>query len=323
MRALLACLGASLLVAACARPAPRRVAIATVRQPATSLLFVAQAGGCFARENLEVEEHRFELGRDAVGLLGEGGAELAITYETPFLAAARENPTLRVLTALHSSTRNTRLISPRSSGIDDVGDLGGKRIALAEGTNAEFFLEVALRYGGVAREAVQIVPLPPEQSIEALRAGAVDAAVLSDPPAARAEHALGAAAVTVRTDLYVEFSLLVTRAETIERRRPELEAVLRALACGERLASADPSQALTWLGERFPELSDAELKAQVENVTWGLGLDHLLLAVLRSETEWLHARLPGGSPRPSQLLAPRPLEAVDPELVMLMPAPAW
>lgn len=322
-RLLVAFLVASALTA-CTRPSPRRLAVATVRQPATSLFFVALQAGCFDREGLTVDERPFELGRDALALLRQGAADLAIVYETPFLVAARDEPTLRILTSLHSSTRNTRLVARRSSGIDDFAKLAGKRIGLAEGTNAEFFMDVALRYGGVRRDAAGIVPLAPEQSIEGLRAGTLDAAVLSDPPASRAERALGDEAVVVRTDLYVEFSLLVARTETIERRRPELEAALRALSCGERLARASPEKAIALVRGRFPELSDEELRAQVQHVTWGLNLDQLLTEVLTRESEWLQVRAPAVPVEPARrLLAPGPLEAVDPEAVMLVPAPAW
>jgi len=323
IRFLVVCLTASAL-RACTRPTPRRITVATVRQPATSLFFVALQAGCFDREGLAIDERPFELGRDALALLREGAADLAIVYETPFLLAAREEPTLRILTSLHSSTRNTRLVALRSSGVDDFAKLAGRRIGLAQGTNAEFFMDVALRYGGVRREAATIVPLAPERSIEGLRDGTLDAAVLSDPPASRAEQALGDQAVVVRTELYVEFSLLVARAETIERRRPELEAALRGLSCGERLARASPEEALALLRGRFPELSEAELRAQVQHVTWGLNLDQLLTQVLSRESEWLQARAPAVPVVPArQLLAPGPLEAVDPEAVMLMPAPAW
>ncbi|HYD43085.1 MAG TPA: ABC transporter substrate-binding protein [Anaeromyxobacter sp.] len=321
-RLLLACLTASVL-AACTRPPPRRIAVATVRQPATSLLFVALQAGCFDREGLAIDERPFELGRDALALLRDRAVDLAIAYETPFLVAAREEPALRILTSLHSSTQNTRLVARRSAGVDDFADLAGKRIGIAQGTNAEFFMDVALRYGGVRREAVAIVPLAPEDAAARLRDGTLDAAVLSDPPASHAEQALGDEAVVVRTELYAEFSVLVARAETIERRRPELEATLRALSCGERLARAAPEKALALIGGRFPELSEPELRAQVAHVTWGLNVDQLLAQVLRRESEWLHARAPAVPIVPtSQLLAPGPLEAVDPEAVMLLPAPA-
>jgi NitT/TauT family transport system substrate-binding protein len=60
---------AALLAVRAARPAPPlRLVVAAVRQPATSLFFVAQASGCLAAERLEVEEHDFDLGRDALGL---------------------------------------------------------------------------------------------------------------------------------------------------------------------------------------------------------------------------------------------------------------
>src|SRR5512133_41430 len=124
-------------VACAQRPGARaRLVVATVRQPATSLFFAAQATGCFAEQGIQVEERTFELGRDALDLLRTGPADAAISYETPLLRAAFTDQRLRALTTLHTSTRNTRLVARRGSGIRDFEDLAGKRIGAAAGTNA-------------------------------------------------------------------------------------------------------------------------------------------------------------------------------------------
>ena len=71
------------------RPAPRpRLVVAAVRQPATSLFFVAQAVGCFRSEGIDLDERTFEIGRDALALLRDGTADAAIAFETPVLRAA-------------------------------------------------------------------------------------------------------------------------------------------------------------------------------------------------------------------------------------------
>lgn len=310
-------------IGACASAPPSPLVVAAVRQPATSLFFVAQGAGCFAREGLAVEARSFELGRDALGLLRQGGAEAAIAYETPVLRAARADPSLRALTILHSSSRNTRLIARRGGGVRSLGDLAGKRVGVARGTNADFFIDLALRFGRVARDDVRVRDLPPEESVQALAAGDLDAAAVSDPHAAEAERRLGAEAVVLRTELYAEFSMLVARADTVAARRAALEALLRGLACGERLAQADPARAVALIRPRFPELSEEGLRRQVDAVAWRLGLDHQLLDVLRRERAWLAGEGDDGeaASEVERLIEPGPLEAVDPEAVTLAPSP--
>ncbi len=312
------------LVSGCARhPEPRpRLTVAAVRQPATSLFFLAQSLGCFAAEGIDVEERTFELGRDALASLQAGRAEAAIVYETPLLRAAFTDPRLRVLTALHTSTRNTRLVARPGSGIRSFEDLQGKRIGVAFGTNADFFIDLALKLGGVARHRVVLTNSPPERSVEALATGDLEAAVLFDPAAGEAERRLGEAAVVLPTDLYQEFSLLVAREDLLSSRAPALRALLRGLACAERHAREHPAERLALIRGRFPEQGEAALRAQLDRVSWGLGLDNVLVDVLRRERDAMTAADVAGRPPPlGQLLAPRLLEEVEPEAVMLLTSP--
>jgi NitT/TauT family transport system substrate-binding protein len=314
---------AAAAVAGCrAGPPPQeRLVVADVRQAATSLVFLALADGCVARERLAVEEHTFDLGRDALALLREGRADVAVAYETPLLRAAFEDDRLRVLTRLHTSTRNTRLVARRDRGVSGFADLRGKRIGVAQGTNADFFVDLALRYGGVPRDAVTIVDLRPDASVDALGVGDLDAAVLWDPAAARAERALGGNAQVVQTDLYAEVSLLITRADVLESRGPALRALVRALACAERAARERPEEALAHTLARFPGEGERALREQLARVTRGLGLDNVLLHVLRDESAWLReARLVSGEPPDLLRLVERSvLVDVEPEAVMLLP----
>lgn len=314
-------LALALAASGCAeRPAARpRIVVAAVRQPATALFFVAASLGCFRAEGLDVEEQTFELGRDALALLQRGGADAAISFETPLLRAAFTDARLRVLTALHTSTRNTRLIARREARIGAFADLEGKRIGHAAGTNADFFADLALRLGGIPPYRVTMVNAPPEASVQALAAGDLDAAVLSDPHAGEAERLLGPAAVVLGTELYEEFSMLVTREDLLAERGPALRALLRGLACGERHAREHPDDARARIAARFPEQDEATLRAQLGRVSWGLGLDHVLVDVLRREREALGAAGVSGTPPPiRRLLAPRLLEEVEPEAVMLL-----
>lgn len=297
-----------------------RLVVAAVRQPATALLFVAAGSGCLAAERLDVEEHGFDLGRDALAFMLAGRAEVAIAFETPTVRAAFGDDRLRALTALHSSSRNTRVVARADRGIDGFHALAGKRVGIAQGSNADFFVDLALRFGGVPRPRVDVVNLAPDASVAALAAGELDAAVLSDPYAARAEQALGGAGRTLQTEVYTEVSLLLTREDVLRARQPALRRLVRGLACAERLARERPDEALRLVRPRFPELADADLRAQLARVRWGLGLDHVLLGVLRDEREWMRAahRLPGG-PDLSRLVAREILEEIDPEAVTLLP----
>lgn len=320
-RLAICCAVAALALAGCSRPAPRtHLVVASVRQPATSLLFVAQGTGCLRTEGLSVDELPSELGRDALALLRDGKADVAVAFETPLLRAALEDDRLRVLTRLHTSTSNTRLVSRADAGILGFADLAGKRIGLARGTNAEFFVDVAVSVGGVDAGAVVETDLRPADAVAALGRGELDAAVLSDPYAARAEQLLGPAARTLETSLYAEASLLITRADVLAANTPALRALLRGLVCAERELRARPEETTALVVARFPEQPPAAVAAQLARVTREVGLDNVLLDVLRRERDWLVASTPAATaPDLRALVAADLLDAVDPESVTLLP----
>jgi NitT/TauT family transport system substrate-binding protein len=299
-----------------------RLVVAAVRQPATALFFVAQDAGCFDRERLEIVEHTFELGRDAVALLRADEADLAIAYQTPTLRAAFADERIRVLTTLHTSTRNTRVVARRDRGIAGFPGLAGARIGLARGSNADFLVDLVLRFGGVPRSRTEISNLTPEASVAALARGELDAAVLSDPYAAQAERVLGDGGRTLQTDLYTEVSLLLTRDGVLRTREAALRRLVRGLVCAERAARERPEESLARIRARFPDLAEGELRAQLERVRWRLGLDHVLAGVLRDEAEWLRGTgaVQGEPPDLERLLSRRPLEDVAPDAVMLLSA---
>lgn len=295
-----------------------RLRVAAVRQPATSLFYVAHAAGCFDRQGLAIEERSYELGRDAFARLGRD-ADVAVAYETVAVRAALAEPAarLRVIGTLHRSTHNTRLIATPQSGIATFADLRGKRVGVARGTNAELFIELVLRFAGVDAGSVQIVNLAPPSSAQQLADGTIDAAVLSDPVAHQAEASVAGARV-LESELYVEFSLLVASAATVEQRGPELRALLRGLLCGERFAREHPAETLAELRRRFPTLQDETLRAQLARVSWRVGLDNLLVDVLREEAEWFAG--PARASEVPQLIDAQPLEAAAPERVLLLPS---
>jgi ABC-type nitrate/sulfonate/bicarbonate transport system substrate-binding protein len=300
--------------------APLRLTVGTLAQPATGLAFVAEDLGCVGRERLRLEERRFELGRDALVALARGEVDAAVAYDTPVLRSALAGGDVRVLSTLHTSTRNTRVVARREAALRTAADLRHRRIGAARGTNAEFFLETILAFAAIPRDEVTVVDLAPERSVAELAAGRLDAAVLSDPHAGRAAQALGEDGTELRTDLYAEFSFLVTRSDVLASRRDALAALVRALVCADHAAQARPEEAFAAVRRRFPDRDERQLRDAVARVTWEVALDGRAVAVLRREAEWL-GRADDRGIDLDRLLDPTLLDAADPEAVNLAMSP--
>ncbi len=303
---------------ACARSGPEdRLALASAKVPMLGLLFIAEQDGCFRAERLAVEHRAFPSGRDALAAMLSGHADVATCLETPVVLQAPAHPDLRILTSLHASRRDTRLVARADRRIATAADLRGKRIGVPRDTNAEFFLETLLAIGAVPRADVSIVDVAPAAAAGALAAGSVDAVAIWSPYADAAEAAVAGGTVTLLSEVYGEISVLVTRQDVLAARRPALAKLVRCLAGAERLALEHPAAAWARLRGAFPEVSEPSLRDQWARVTPQLGLQNVLVSILRQESEWLRRerRAGGEAPDFAAMLAPDLLRAAEPEAV--------
>jgi len=309
---------------ACSGHPRERLSIGIVRQHAAALVLLAAQEGFFQDEGLDVVLEEFDTGRDAFGAAMEGRLDLATVYTTSVLLQALRDPSPRILTMLHQSGQNTVLVARADRGIRTARDLRGKTIGFPRNTSAEFFLRTLAEFAGVGWDELRVVDVSVQDVPEALSAGRVDAVAIWTPVCDRAARALGpGGAVTLRSDLYTDISVLVSRPEVVASRRAALESALRALVRAKQLASADPERPLAALRRAFPEMDPAELRAQLQRFQLRLGASHLLLQNLRSEAEWFTraGRLPAVSVDLRSIVATGPLDAVEPELVTLEAGP--
>lgn len=309
---------ATLTLAACSRPPRERLVLAGVHLPALGLVSIAQSKGYFEEAGLEVEERRFATGRDAVAALAAGEADVATSFETPIVLRARREPGLVILTTLHTSTRDVRVVARRDRGIRVPSDLAGRRVAAPRGTHAEYFLHALLEYSGVRPQDVHLEDIHPEAAPGALAEGRVDAIAVWTPHAERAVRLLEArGAVELETDVYAEISVLSTRADVHTRRRGALVKLVRALSRAERLVQEHPADAFDALRDGFPGVSDAELREAWSRVRPTLGLTHELATFLQDQSDYFRSvgRADAAPLDPSHLFAPGILTEVDREAV--------
>ncbi|MFC4453205.1 aliphatic sulfonate ABC transporter substrate-binding protein [Deinococcus sonorensis] len=84
------------------------------------------------------------------------------------------------VTQSHSDKGEAILVPPGSS-IKTVADLKGKRIGVARGSSAHYFLYNALKAAGLKLSDVQVVPLLPPDARPAFEGGNIDAWAIWDP----------------------------------------------------------------------------------------------------------------------------------------------
>lgn len=185
------------------------VAIGYVAVSIYAPVFVAEAKGYYAEQGLDVTLEPFAGGADPVALTASGQLQAAAVGAGPaFWNAAAAGLPLTVVAPGHQEGAPvaTPLMISRQAceagAIRSVADLAGKRVSVNAPGATEYWLSQALGTGGLALDDVQLQTLPFPEAVVALGSGAIDAAMVGEPLATRAEQ--DGIAVRLATDFPVQ-----------------------------------------------------------------------------------------------------------------------
>ncbi|WP_410673034.1 ABC transporter substrate-binding protein [Amycolatopsis sp. cmx-4-68] len=157
-------------------------------------LWLAQEGGYFKAEGLDVQTDVGASGQEALTRMANGQDDLALSTYTLFFLAKNNGTDLKLVAdATSASPRSNELVTVPNSPVKTVDDLNGKRIAISSKNAASDVLtRSVMRDHGVPFDKVQWVPMPlPEMGL-ALAQGRVDAAYQPEPFLTQAAKVAGA-----------------------------------------------------------------------------------------------------------------------------------
>jgi NitT/TauT family transport system substrate-binding protein len=158
-------------------------------------IFVAIDEGYFADEGIEVRLERLAGGADmlvqtAAGNFDVGAGGVGVAMFNLVGDATRQNLEIpiEVVAPLHEErppATTPLTVSKRrfdAGEITSVADLAGKRVAInARGAATEYWLELALRSGGLTMSDIELVTVPFPDVPTALDNGSIDGAMLGEP----------------------------------------------------------------------------------------------------------------------------------------------
>ncbi len=158
-------------------------------------IFVAYEKGYFAEQGLNVTLEQFPGGSDIVLQTATGELDLGISGTGPaFWNAASQDLGVTIIAPGHaegSPVATPLMISTRAcqdGSISSVADLAGKRVAVNAPGATEFWLDAALQTAGLSIADVDLQFLSFPDAVVALESGALDAAMIGEPLATRAEQ---------------------------------------------------------------------------------------------------------------------------------------
>jgi sulfonate transport system substrate-binding protein len=144
-------------------------------QAGTGAQAVLQAAGLLHTLPFPVKFADFTSGPPILQAMGSGAVDVGGVGDAPPVFAAAGGAKIAIVGARRNDPKSAALLVPKGSSIKSIQDLKGKRIAVAQGSSADYHLLTVLNKAGLSTHDVQLVYLQPAEALSALSSGSVDA----------------------------------------------------------------------------------------------------------------------------------------------------
>jgi sulfonate transport system substrate-binding protein len=144
-------------------------------QAGTGAQALLEAAGLLHRLPFPVKFADFTSGPPILQALNAGALDVGGVGNAPPVFAAAGGDQIAIVGALRNSVRDAGLLVPKGSSVTSVSQLKGKKIAVAQGSSADYHLLATLTQAGLTPHDVQLVYLQPAQGLAAFASGSVAA----------------------------------------------------------------------------------------------------------------------------------------------------
>jgi sulfonate transport system substrate-binding protein len=179
----------------CGGAAAQKARVLRIGYQKSSALLLAKLDGqleqAFRARGVSVEWREFTSGPPLLQGISNAALDVGEVGDAPGVFAQAAGAQLKYIAFAKPSPGNIGLIVKDASPLKTLKDLAGKKIAVAEGTSAHYFLLKALGSAGVAYKDVKPVFLQPPEGRAAFEGGSVDAWAVWDPFLAAAQLGSG------------------------------------------------------------------------------------------------------------------------------------
>ena len=263
---LLSIISGALFAPAPASAADKLLTIYTARVMSQAYPWIAEEAGLFKKYDLEIPLVFVTPGAPAVAAILSGDSEVAVigaaSITRPFVQGNKDPV---IIGGIKSLLTHSILAKPD---IKRPEQLKGKRIGVSRiGSNPHYFAVQALRHFGIdSREVSYIQAGGAPETLAALVAQGIDAAVLTVPTDAQALK-LGYHYVIYGPDLRIAYAAttFTTRRSIIAKREPVIGRFMRAMAESAKIMHTDKEYTYKVLG-KYLRVDDRKLLEASYNV---------------------------------------------------------
>lgn len=280
--------------------------------------------GFFEDEGISVELSHHNAGVESLRKIVAGELDIGAVAPTPIvhsiLGISDIEPNFRIIARISESTNLNHLVVINDAQYPDLQSLKGKRIAITQGTDSEFFWHNLASAYGVEEFDFEFIDMAVPEMAQAAKEGRIDAAVCWSPFHLDVMKAVSGPVRNYGGDTFYTSSwLLVTRPDVLEKHPERVKAYLRALIRAENELVEDP-HSIARVHSELVNASASDMVARYEDMYFELSLSESLILNLSLQTDWLlkKSNRQGKAPQLRSYFEPHLLEAIKPGSVTLL-----
>lgn len=266
----------------------KNVTVAYSPFESTALLWVAKQEGYFERNGISVILRKYNTGAASLDGVISGEAEIAVGLsEFPVVKNAFEGTKISII-ANADKGEFIYLVGRKDRNINTPPDLKNKRIGVAKGTIAEYFLGSLLEMNGMSIHDIDMVDLrTSEEWVSAVFDGEVDAVVVAQPDANTVRERLGDNAFfwSAQGGQFLH-GLIVATNNWIDANPEIISKFLKSVAEAEVYAEEHPNQAQDILKVELGFNEDYVETIWAQN-EFSVSLDESLIIAMEDEARWM------------------------------------
>jgi NitT/TauT family transport system substrate-binding protein len=285
------------LLSACSPPPPEPLRVAINPWPGFEYLYLAEQLKLFEAEGVQVKILQFGSAHDSSRAYELGQVDGYCTTPGGVLLSRAQSPRQPQIVHITDYSSGGDLIVAKAP-IQRLAQLVGKRVGVEPGSLNSYILARALRSNGLGIEQLTLVNLGQNAMLEALQNDVIDAAVSYPPfsvPMLKQPHYQEI--FTTRSIPGEILDVIAFDATVLATRKPQVQAMLRALEAAHAYASAHPDEAYRLMAARenldpqdFANILRNDLQVlRAADQPFYLGANGLLMQALQHTQEVLLA----------------------------------
>lgn len=259
--------------AAAQQPAPMAAAVGSNMNHVPS--FVGVEKGIFLKHGIDLKLKVLATGQEMSKALQAGEVQIIGSAYSNYPVAVERGMAARGVVGLMGdrtgrySDDPVSLWSRKGTGVTRIEDLAGRKVGTPVGGTADEYLGVVLRKGGLSREKVTILNVPPGNLVSALQGGGVDAVAVWEPFGSLIQAKVPDAHLVARGGGHIGYYINMAARDDVIERNPELvERYVIGMAEAAQYTRQHPDEAAEIATRWIPGLDVAVAKQALRHMTF-------------------------------------------------------